>query len=1433
VSLPVPAPTPVRRPRRWWKYLLLVTGVGVVAVLAGLYYITTDSFQNYVRKRVVAEVERITGGRAEVGSFHVVPFHMQVEVRNITVHGKEAATDTPLVHADSLVAHVKVISFLRTEFGFHSLTLEHPVIHVAVGPDGATNIPAPRMLGPDELKTTGEPAPIEKLFALSIDHLSVHNGELQWADRKIPLDLAVHDTNLQMDYSFLRGRYESHLSLGKVDTAFEDFRPFAWMTSVEFSLGTTFVDVKSLQWNSGRSSLQASGRITDFRHPRLDAVYNAHIDLEEAAAIARRHDLRSGTADFKGSGHWLIDEALLNQALLNQSLLNEGSSAGHLSQSHSSMGQPNTGHSSASHSSANQRSEDFPDVGEFTASGALVLRDLGWQDDQFALNKVSASGDYSITDQQVKLSKLQGRLLGGSFAGDAQVDNWLRSIPLQPPGKVRKGAENFPVISATRPPARKGEKAKLPGVQSGAVHLRLRDISAAETAVALDVPAHRLGHFHPGGLASGTVDAAWKSSYNDAEIAFALDVSPPAHPATGELPVTAHMQGKYLARSDSLELAQFHVSTPASRVQASGTLAESSTLHLSVSTSNLDEWRPLVTALGGPASLPFRVNGTATFNGVAGGTFSAQTLSGTVAVQDFEFTLPATSRTPERQVHWDSLAANIQFSSHELALRGGTLRRDQTSADFDISAALQKGQFTEDTPFTAHINLHNVDVASTAALAGFDYPVSGTADISLQVLGTRAHPQAQGHIRAAHASAYGESIEQFDADLRLAGSETALNNIHLTHQDADVSGTAAYTPATRSFRLDLRGNNFDLSRIHQIQLQPLLIEGRADFTLQGSGTLNAPVINAAVHVRDLTLDHELSGVLDLEATTKNGELTLSGHSNFPKGAVTVAGTVGMHGDYPANITAQTDHLDLDAFWRAYLGQQETGHSAVSGTISMQGPLRYPRRWTVKGSATDLALDVEYAKLHNQDPIRFTFADLTAHIESTHLVGEGTDVVLHGDIHWDGVQALDMAADGQLDLKLLGGLDPNLTASGLMTVHLTLGGTLDLPIPQGSIEIKNGAANYAGLPSGLSEMNGSLAFTRDSVHIEQLTARTGGGTLDLKGDATNYNRQLNFNLTAVGKDVRLRYPPGVSSTATAELHWVGNRSASTISGDILVNKLAVTPGFDFGSYLERSRQSAAIAPANSPLYNVKLDVAVRTAPELQMKTAVARLSGDANLRLRGSVARPSVLGRADILEGDANFNGIKFRLERGDITFANPVAIEPQVNLQATTHVRNYDLDVTVTGTPDRLNVNYRSEPPLPKSDIIALLALGRTSEESEQLQQQSGQTVFTDEASNLIINQAINSTVSSRMQKLFGVSRIKIDPQGLTTETNPTARGPQVTIEQQFANNISLTYSTNVSQSSQQIIQGEYYINRNVSIVGSRDQNGVVSFDVRVRHRVK
>ncbi len=1362
---------PAVRTRRWWKYLLIASGTALILVLAALWYVTTDSFQAYVRGKLVAELERITGGHSEIGSFHIVPFRMQVEIRDITLHGREAPGDVPLFHADHLYAQMKVISFLRAEFGFHSLTLDRPVVHVAVAADGTTNVPAVAA-SPD---ASGS-ASMERLFALSIDHLNVRDGELIWADRKIPLNFDVHDTGLQMDYSFLRGRYESRLTLGKVDTVYNGFRPFSWMTNIRFSLATTFVDVESMQWSSGSSRLEASGRIGNFANPQINASYSAAFNVAEAAAISRRRDLSGGVAEFKGNGHWTADE--------------------------------------------------------FMGSGALVVRDLAWRNDQMAIAKANMTSDYSITDSQIKLSKMQGKLFSGSFAGDAQVDNWLHSISPEQAGKAKKGGEDIAVMTAARP-LKKGEKPKSAGVQTGVVHLRIRDFSTTEITAASSVPAHPLGRFHPAGNMAGSVDAAWRGSPTNAEIAFALNVDPTERMAADELRVTASMQGKYRAANDALELTKFDLSTPASRIQAQGYLSTSSSLHISIGTSNLEEWRPLVTAFGGPSNLPFRVDGNATFTGVAGGAFSAPTLAGNLVAQDFEFTVPATSRTPEQQVHWDALSTSVQFSSHELLLRGGTLRRGETSADFDVSAALQNGWFTDTSSVSARVNLHHVDLASTAALAGFDYPISGTADVSLQIAGTRAEPRAQGHIHATDAMAYGEAIAKCDADLQIANGETALKNIQLVHQDASVEGDAAYAAATRSFHFDLTGKNFDLARLRQIYVEDLPVAGRADFTFQGSGSIDAPQLKASVQVHSLTVDRELDGGLDLEAVTQNGQLHITGTSTFVRGKMAIDGTVGLHGDFPAKVSVSLDHADLDALWITYLGGQLTGHSSVSGNVVMQVPLKFPDKFTLNGDLSDVAVEVEGVKLHNQRPVHTTITTKSLAFDPAHMVGEGTDVIGHGSIGFTGDMPLDLTADGQVDLRLLSSLNSDLTASGAMSVHMEVSGTWHDPLPRGDIQVKNAAINYAGIPSGLSEMNGSFTFMRDQIHIVQLSARAGGGSLDFSGDVTNYNKQLNFNLTAVGKDVRLRYPPGVSSTADEELHWIGNRTSSTISGNILVTKLAVTPGFDFGSYLERSRQSAGITPANSPLYGVKLDVAVRTAPELQMKTAVARLSGDADLRVRGSVARPSVLGRADILEGEATFNGIKFRLERGDITFANPVAIQPQLNLQATSHVRNYDLDVTVTGTPDRLSVNYRSEPPLPKSDIIALLALGRTNEESQQLQEQSGQVPFTDQASNLIINQAINETVSSRLQKLFGVSRIKIDPQGLTTETNPTARGPQITIEQQFANNVSLTYSTNVSQSSQQIIEGEYFFTRNISGVGTRDQNGVISFDVRIRRRKK
>jgi len=1335
---------------RWRRFrnYLLIAGVAGLLLLAGLsWYATTDSFQALVRHRVVAELERITGGRVDLGGIHTIPFRFQVDIRDLTIHGREAASEVPYAHVDRLVARVKLISALGAEFGFSSLVLDHPVVHIVLYPDGTTNQPAPK------LKETPARTSIEQLFSLTIGQLEVRRGELRWNDERTPFDFIAQDVSADMSYSLLHRRYDGNLLLGKIDTKFENYRPVAWMVEAHFAFSPDSLEIKSLKATSGRSRLQASGRLINFRQPNVVAKYDLTLDLAEASAVTRHPEIRQGVLQATGEGSW--------------------------------------------------------SPAAFSSSGKLLVNNFEWRDDSVRVHGAALSSDYTVNSQRLVFSQLQARLLGGELNGDAEVVNWLNSPSA---GKLAKGNASEE--------------------QNGSVRLRVNNLSATEIAAAIASSDRPLQRMNLAGEASGTVEARWRGSVHNAEAEFALDVAAPVHLSAGQLPVNAHARAKYRAASGELEVAEFRASTRATQVRAAGTLSSTAALNLSVTTSNLREWEPVVKAVGYEEQIPVTLRGHASFNGTATGKISAVDFAGKLQSEDFDLLIPATSHSPEKEIHCDSLAADVQLSPHVFAAHNGRLHHGETSVAFDLSAGLQQRQFTDSSPISARVDMRHADVNEILALGGYDFPVSGTANLSVQIEGTKADPRGRGRVELSDALIRGEPVQHLDSRLEFTRDEISLDDLHLTYHDAHITGAGTYTLSTRAFRVNLTGDNFDLARIPQLQASRVSVDGRMDFTAQASGTLEQPAFNAKIRLRDLAFDHEVAGDYTFDAVTQGSELRVSGHSQFKAAELNLDGTVQLRGDWPSTISLRLNHLDVDSVLRTYLKRRVTGHSAVAGDLQIRGPLRKPRELEVAGNLHDFFADVENVKVRNNGPISFTIASQSLNIQQLHLIGEGTDLTVGGTVQLNGEHALDLRAQGQANLQLIQKFNPDFTTSGEVAVDLTVGGTISKPTTQGRLQVTNGSIAYSDLPSALSVINGSAIFNQDRLQIETLTARVGGGIVTFGGYATTYNRRLNFNLTLQTQDVRLRYPPGVSAMANADLRWAGTSAASVLSGDVTVTKLAVTPGFDFGASLARSAQSSALPQTNPVLNRIRMDVHIVTTPELQMQTAVVRLSGDADLRLRGTAAKPVLLGRADVTEGEVSFNGTKYRMERGDVTFTNPVTTTPVLDLQASTHVRDYDITVNLNGGIDKLNLTYHSEPPLPVADIISLLALGQTQQQSAQLQQ-SGQSPFAQQASSAILAEALNSAMSNRSRSLFGISHIRVDPQGLNTETSPTTTSPAVTIEQQVKDNLTLTYTTNVSQTSQQIIQAEYNLTRNVSILGLRDYNGVVSFEVRIRRRKK
>jgi len=1325
------------------RYCLMACLLLTLLLSVALWYVTTDSFQQLVRRRLITALERATGGRVELGSFHAVPLRFQVEVRNLTIHGKELASELPLAHVDSMNAVVNLSSALGARLEFHSLTLDHPVVHVIFYPDGSTNQPAPK-------QQTG--TDLTQLFSASIDRLEVRRGELLMQDRQVPFEFASSDVSARLNYSFLHRRYSGDAAVGRAETQFNGYRPVAWSGQTVFSIDSSGLQIQSLTATSGSSTLQTRGTIAGFRDPVFQGNYHVTLNLQQAGAITRRAQLKAGILEIQGTGSWSSKT--------------------------------------------------------FGTEGAFDLRDASWQDRNINAKNAAAKGNFHLDPEKIHFLHVEGRVFRANVSSDAEIFNWQASDKRA--GKIKKE-------------------------QSGTVKMQVKDLSVADLLASIGPRFRPVGNLRLAGNLSGISEMHWRGSLDNAEVAASMNVTPPSRVVPGQTPLTANARLTYHARLSNLEIADLTANTAATQLRASGSLANSATsVRLSFASNDIREWQPL-TSLVFPSGVPVNLHGRATFNGTAIGALSSLTVAGRVQLQDFDAAFGQDASSAP--FHVDRLGTDLQVSSRNLDLHDGTLQSGETTLKLDGSVGLTAWNLTPASPMRLRLDIENAEAGELAAQFATDIRLTGRINAHLDLAGTKSNPQVKGTLNWANGSVQSYRFDSVTTGATLDGTRLGFTNLELLRGQSRINAHGTYDLAAQTFQITLAGNNFNLAELAPLQRSRVKLVGVLDFTADVSGSRARPDVNARLHVRDLTFNDELAGDYWLDAVTHGEDVHLNGHSDFKTAQLIINGNVHLREQWPAHIELNFSRLDVDPFIEGYLRSHITGHSSVAGNLVLDGPLRDPDQLKITGNLAELNVEVERIKLHNDGPLQFSLSNSSLNINSFRIVGDSTNFSATGAIQLTGERKLNIQMRGEIGLELIHSYDPDFSGNGKIKVESSLNGTLGSPLIHGTLQIENASLADINLPSALSALNGTLAFNQNQVTIQSLTAQTGGGSVTFGGHAELVGRQVNFDLKANADSVRLRYPPGVSSTATAGLHWSGSTAGSLLSGDVTVIKLGVTPGFDFGAYLQKTVQQSSLPQTDPVLNKIRLDLHVATTPELQMQTNVIRLRGDADLRVRGNAAKPVLLGRANIFEGEAYFNGTKYRLERGGVTFGtpaanNPAGTVPYVDFEATTRVRDYDITLSINGPADRPKLSYRSEPPLPTNDIIGLLAFGGTTEESARLQQ-SSQSGFSQEASNAMLAAALNATLNNRTQRLFGNSRIKIDPQGLETETSPTQNGPAVSIEQQVKDNLTLTYTTNVSQTSQQIIRAEYNLSRNVSIVAIRDQNGVISFDVKLRRRKK
>jgi len=921
------------------------------------------------------------------------------------------------------------------------------------------------------------------------------------------------------------------------------------------------------------------------------------------------------------------------------------------------------------------------------------------------------------------------------------------------------------------------------------------------------------------GNVQGAVRAAWTSNIKDGVAQAHFEIRNSSQPAVGNtaIPLNGLVDVNYDGARNIASFGQSYLRTGNTTVSVSGVLSDRSQLVIQAETSDVHEVVALASAFASGSttqsnnapSLPPNLQGSARFTGQVLGTLKDPRVKGELSASDLEV----------RNARWRALRFTLDAAPSGVTFQNGSLTDMQKGQiSFSAHADLAAWSFTPSSPITLQATARQVSIADLQQWTGSQYPVGGTLAANISIHGTEQNPQGQGSLQITQASAWNEPVKNFNVDFQGDGS-SIHSSAQLVIPAGSATATLTYQPKTQSYDLNLSAANIKLDQFESAQARDLGIGGNLTLSANGQGSITNTQLAATLEIPKLAVrDQTISDVqAQLNVTNRRADFTLN--SKADQGTIQAKGNVGLDGEYPATASLDVRAIPVAVVLARYLTKNQKIQGQAELHATLHGPLKNPYAIAAQLEIPTLGVNYEAAQLALVRPLRINYRDGVATIEQAELKGTGTNLSLKGVIPIKAAVPLNVSASGSVDLSLLQAFATGVQSSGHINMDVSARGDFSHPAMQGKIDIVNAMFTTETVPVSIEGMNGQIKVSGNRLEIAQLSGAAGGGTVSARGFLT-YGDQSNFNLGVDAKSVRIRYPEGIRSVMTGNLALAGNQANSQLTGRVLIDRLSFTQQFDLATFMGQFSTDTPVTTPSPFETNMKLNVAVASADDINLESSKVRIGGAANLTLTGTMATPVVLGRATLTGGEMFFMGKRYEIQNGTIEFANPVRTVPVVNLYVKTTVQQYDITLNFVGPLDRLRTNYTSDPPLPPADIINLVAFGKTAEQAAT----SPSTPATLGAES-VLAQGAASQLSGKLERLAGISQLTIDPLAGNSQSNP---GAQVAIQQRVTGNILLTFSTDVTSTQNQAIQVQYQVKKNLSLSVLRDQYGGYAADMRI-----
>jgi len=865
------------------------------------------------------------------------------------------------------------------------------------------------------------------------------------------------------------------------------------------------------------------------------------------------------------------------------------------------------------------------------------------------------------------------------------------------------------------------------------------------------------------------------------------------------------ISGGYRMEGNLITLTGLKVATGITEIRADGSAdvgTRSLDLDFSLKSADItDLTAPYFSKLGGKGSVRGRITGV----------FDDPLVRGRVDIEN-----PVYEKYAAEAMH-----AEISYRKEALNIEEMTVKGKGQSAVLSGGVAFKgaKALFDLSSPeYRLTASVINADLERFARIFYPEFKGSGSLHSDIAIGGTSDRPDISGNASADHVTVFNVPIEK--ADFRWAYKDKKLGfaKMRISRGKSVLTGNAS---------VDDEGKFSYSASSDRILLSDLVnreIKGEAVFSLksEGHGTFEDPSISLDARMVEGRLKGKPVGSGMISASIRGKNIAVRAAMIDNKVLLTAKGRFEKEMPWDAKVEIQTGRYDF--ILSSIL--KDTPEDLI---VSMNGQaVLHGNKEHVAGSLSvnQLAISMYGYSFTSEKQIKLGFDDTLLSVEKINMRSGNMSLGIDGSVVLG--KKYNLSIEGSSSLSPLKGLSSKIgLLRGDAEFVLAVTGDWDNPEINGGVTLENGAFGLKDYSYRISALRGYMYMDKDRIVLQKLSGKLAGGEVDISGIL--YLKRFSLKRFYVESGLRnITVSPSHEFNINfgGNLLYKGTPDSQMVSGDIQINRARYRERVEWKSWLLKTKATAKYKAEISGLEKAGLNIRITGKNNIFIDNNVARASVSADMVLRGLVYRPLLFGRIDTTDGTVYFRNNEFRILRASVGFFDPNRINPVIEIASETSVKGYKIKMNLEGQLDHFNMSLSSDPVLKEMDILSLLTVGQTGGELKGLEGGIG----AGEATSFVTGK-LQDVVEERLRTITGLDRMQIDPH-VSKQTGTVE--PGVTFSKRLlGDKMSVTYTTAVRSSEEQIIKLEYFLTRKVSLVGLRDERGIVGGDIHFRFEFK